>query len=92
MRDMSEQERLYRVDRFLPIVEAMAATHEGRRDLAAIVAAYMHEHRPETSVTAAPPPAEGGGGDAGRASRPPRREAEGAGRRRRRRRRRSGGS
>lgn len=94
MRDMSEQERLYRVDRFLPIVEAMAATHEGRRDLAAIVAAYMHDHRPETSVTPTAPASGAGGGedDAGRASRPPRREGEAGGRRRRRRRRRGAGS
>ncbi len=97
MRGMSEQERLVRVDRFLPIVEAMASTQEGRRDLAAIVAAYMQEHRPETSVTpTSPPPPPPGRGeeDADRASRPPRREGdgEGGGRRRRRRRRRGAGS
>ena len=39
------------VDRLVPVVEDLVATAEGRRDLAAICAAYLREHRPETTVT-----------------------------------------
>ncbi len=38
------------VDRLIPVVEEMAQTHEGRRDLAAVCAAYLKEHRPQTSM------------------------------------------
>ena len=74
VRAIPERERAWRVDRWIPLVEAMAATEEGRRDLAAICASYLREHRPLTTVddprprAAAPPPAHGGG-DA--ADRPP---------------------
>ena len=37
------------VDRLIPVVEAMSESREGRRDLAAICAAYLKEHRPQTS-------------------------------------------
>jgi ATP-dependent RNA helicase DeaD len=60
LRAMPERERRFTVDRFVPIVDALAASEEGRRDLAAVCAAYLREHRPETRVavaTAAPPPA-----------------------------------
>ena len=39
------------VDRLVPVVEDLAANAEGRRDLAAICAAYLREHKPETTVT-----------------------------------------
>ncbi|MDH5567443.1 MAG: DEAD/DEAH box helicase [Myxococcales bacterium] len=42
------------VDRFVPIVEKLAASEEGKRDLAAICAMHLKEHRPETTVTGAP--------------------------------------
>jgi len=55
LRAQPERERKWNLDRFLPVVEALAATLEGRRELAAVCAAYQHEHRPETSVV---PPSE----------------------------------
>jgi ATP-dependent RNA helicase DeaD len=39
------------VDRLVPVVEDLVASAEGRRDLAAICAAYLREHKPETTVT-----------------------------------------
>jgi ATP-dependent RNA helicase DeaD len=50
VRHLPPADRALRVDRFLPIVEALAATEEGRRDLAAICGSYLQEHRPETAV------------------------------------------
>ena len=50
MRHMSPTERDLHVDRMVPIVETLAKTAEGRRDLAAIAAAYLVEHRPQTTV------------------------------------------
>jgi ATP-dependent RNA helicase DeaD len=50
LRALPERERKWNLDRFLPVVEALAASAEGRRDLAAVCAAYLHEHRPETRV------------------------------------------
>jgi ATP-dependent RNA helicase DeaD len=50
LRAQPERERKWNLDRFLPVVDALAASAEGRRDLAAVCAAYLHEHRPETSV------------------------------------------
>lgn len=85
VREIPERERAWKVDRFVPIVEAMAASDEGKRDLAAICAAYLREHRPETSVDDGPAPApraqaddrpppssggrRGGGGGGGRGGR-----------------------
>ena len=77
MRAMPDKERRIHIDRFLPIVEAMAGSDEGRDDLAAICSAYFREHRPETTVVDTGPaekrrdgPArrdpEGGGGGRGR--------------------------
>ncbi len=54
MRALPERERSFNVDRFVPIVEALASSEVGRRDLAGICAAYLKEHRPETSVTEVP--------------------------------------
>jgi ATP-dependent RNA helicase DeaD len=50
VRALPERERDWKVDRFVPIVEALVASPEGKRDLAAVCAAYLREHRPETSV------------------------------------------
>jgi ATP-dependent RNA helicase DeaD len=50
VRRLSERERAWNVDRFVPIVEALASSDEGKRDLAAICASYLREHRPETTV------------------------------------------
>jgi ATP-dependent RNA helicase DeaD len=54
LRALPERERKWNLDRFLPVIESLAASAEGRRDLAAICAAYLHEHRPETKVVAPP--------------------------------------
>ena len=93
MRALPERERRFRADHYLPIVEALAASEQGRRDLAAICSAYLKEHRPETEVTdaPAPPPRKGESDGAGRAEPEPERGG-GPGRRRPRRRRRSGPS
>jgi ATP-dependent RNA helicase DeaD len=50
VRHLSERERQLKVDRLVPMVRAMAADEEGLRDLAAICASYLEEHRPETTV------------------------------------------
>jgi ATP-dependent RNA helicase DeaD len=52
MRHMSPTQRDLHVDRMVPIVEELSKTPVGRRDLAAIAAAYLVEHRPETTVRA----------------------------------------
>jgi ATP-dependent RNA helicase DeaD len=57
VRQLPERERKWYVDRFVPIVEALVATPDGRRDLAAICACYLQEHRPETTVTEVTAPA-----------------------------------
>ncbi|MDJ0869143.1 MAG: DEAD/DEAH box helicase, partial [Myxococcota bacterium] len=51
MRHVPERDRAWKIDRFVPVVETMASSEEGRRELAAICAAYLREHRPETTVT-----------------------------------------
>jgi ATP-dependent RNA helicase DeaD len=56
VRALPERERRARIERFLPVVEQLAASEEGRRDLAAICAAYLAEHRPVTEVSVAPAP------------------------------------
>jgi len=66
MRAISDQEVSFQVDRLVPVVEALVKTPEGRRDLAAICAAYLNEHRPETTITEPPEsssdsPSSGGG-------------------------------
>ncbi len=50
MREIPERDRGWKVGRFVRVVEEMAANEDGRRDLAAICAAYLQEHRPVTSV------------------------------------------
>ncbi len=44
----------FEVERLIPVVEKMAADHDGRRDLAGICAAYLAEHRPETTIEEQP--------------------------------------
>src|SRR3990172_6460931 len=81
MRHIPESERELQIDRLMPVVEALVASAEGRRDLAAVCASYLREHRPETTVAEveperiAPRPASSGAAGGG-----------GRGRRRRRRR------
>jgi ATP-dependent RNA helicase DeaD len=52
MRALPEAERAFKVDRLVPIVEEMASSRETLRDLAAVLAAYLREHRPERIVSA----------------------------------------
>ncbi len=51
MRHQPEDEVRHQLERLIPIVEEMAETREGLRDLAGIAAAYLHDHRPETTIT-----------------------------------------
>jgi ATP-dependent RNA helicase DeaD len=55
IRALPESDRGTKIDRFIPMVEDLSATAEGRRDLAALCAFYLKEHKPETSVTEPPP-------------------------------------
>ncbi|MDH3439087.1 MAG: hypothetical protein OEN48_19185, partial [Betaproteobacteria bacterium] len=50
IRHISARERVQKIDRLIPMVQKMADTEEGRRELAAICASYLQEHRPETTV------------------------------------------
>lgn len=50
LRHIPEVERVYQVDRLIPVVESLGETQQGRRDLAGILAAYLKEHRPETTI------------------------------------------
>ncbi len=54
VRALPTREQKAWVDRFVPIVESLAATEQGRRDLAAICATHLKEHRPETTVPERP--------------------------------------
>ena len=70
MRSVPAADRSWKIDRFVPVVQKMGENDEGRRELAAICAAYMREHRPQTTVTEVEPapqpeyrsPRPGGGG------------------------------
>jgi ATP-dependent RNA helicase DeaD len=53
MRSVPERERAWKIDRWVKVVSEMAASDEGRRELAAICSAYLKEHRPQTTVTEA---------------------------------------
>lgn len=89
VRAIPERERTWRVDRWVPLVEAMAASDEGRRELAAICASYLREHRPLTTVDeprlAARAPQAGRADDPDAERAPERRAGGGRSRRRRRR-------
>jgi uncharacterized membrane protein YgcG len=50
IRHMSVRDRELKVDRLVPLIRKMASTEEGLKDLAAIAASYLKEHRPETTV------------------------------------------
>ena len=69
MRGLTPAQTDFEVNRLIPVVEAMASSHEGRRDLAGICAAYLSEHRPETTVPEEPnvdaPPSESRRGPGG---------------------------
>jgi ATP-dependent RNA helicase DeaD len=78
LRALPERDRAPLIERFSRIVEKLAASEDGRRDLAAICAIYMQEHKPETTVTEPttdeaalrrPPERAREGGDRGRRSR-----------------------
>jgi ATP-dependent RNA helicase DeaD len=56
IRHIPQRERAYQVDRLMPLVRSLAASEVGQRELAAIAAAYLREHRPETTVHDAPEP------------------------------------
>jgi ATP-dependent RNA helicase DeaD len=84
IRHMSIRDREWKVDRLVPLIRKMASTEEGLKDLAAIAASYLKEHRPETTVV------DDAKGDAGAASAEaayrepeflPRKESGGGGRR-----------
>jgi ATP-dependent RNA helicase DeaD len=51
IRTLPEQERRAQVDRYIPMVEDLISTPDGKRDLAALCAFYLREHKPETTVT-----------------------------------------
>jgi ATP-dependent RNA helicase DeaD len=83
VRHIPSSERAFIIERLIPVVEEMADSIEGRRDLAAVCAAYLKDHRPETTVhesdLESPRPKE---------SRPPQQDGDRKGRRRGNRRRR----
>jgi ATP-dependent RNA helicase DeaD len=58
VRALPERERQAKVDRFVPIVDALASTPDGKRDLAAVCSFYLQEHRPEVAVSDPPAPTE----------------------------------
>jgi len=58
IRTLPERDRRAQVDRYIPMVEELMLTPDGKRDLAALCAFYLREHKPETTVTeteSAPP-------------------------------------
>jgi ATP-dependent RNA helicase DeaD len=50
MRSVPAQQMAFKVEKFIPVIEAMAKDQLGRRDLAALCAAYLEEHKPQTTV------------------------------------------
>jgi ATP-dependent RNA helicase DeaD len=83
IRHLSPTDRALRVERLLPVVAALAASEEGRRDLAAICGSYLREHRPETAVREGEAAAPAEPGPASRPPEPGRRRRRGRGRGRR---------
>jgi hypothetical protein len=53
IRTLPEQDRRAQVDRYIPMVEELILSPDGKRDLAALCAFYLREHKPETTVTIA---------------------------------------
>jgi len=68
MRSLPKDVVADRIDRLIPVVETLADSHEGRRDLAGILAAYLVEHRPETTVTEPDAMEQGDASEAGSSS------------------------
>lgn len=89
MRAMAPEDREQHVDRFIPAVQEMASTKEGLRELTAICATFLKEHRLVTDITEDVKPAAGKESEAVSAtiykkeqeSRPPRSGSGGRGRR-----------
>ncbi len=79
IRHIPARERAMKVDRLIPAVESMAATEDGRRDLAAICASYLREHRPETTVREEPARLDDAPRDGDDGDRPRRRRGGGGG-------------
>jgi ATP-dependent RNA helicase DeaD len=73
VRPIPERERRHKIDRFVPVVVELAASEEGRRDLAAICAAYLAEHKPVIEPSLGPASAEPA---AAEAAAPPRADDE----------------
>jgi ATP-dependent RNA helicase DeaD len=78
MRAVPKSEQAFAIDRLIPVVEEMADSIAGRRDLAAVCAAYLKEHRPETTVD--PSEVESAAADAPENRKPPRRGGDRKGR------------
>ncbi|HVN40971.1 MAG TPA: DEAD/DEAH box helicase, partial [Myxococcota bacterium] len=57
LRALPDRERAQLLERFVPIVERLGASPDGRRDLAAICGFYLREHRPQTTPESSPAPA-----------------------------------
>ncbi len=51
IRALPERDRGAKIDRFIPMVEDLVANKDGKRELAALCAFYLKEHKPETTVT-----------------------------------------
>ncbi|MFP8871049.1 MAG: DEAD/DEAH box helicase, partial [Myxococcota bacterium] len=68
MRSLPKDVVADQIDRLIPVVETLADSHEGRRDLAGILAAYLVEHRPETTVTEPDAMEQGDASEAGSSS------------------------
>ncbi len=96
IRHIPTREREWQIDRLVGLVKSLAASDEGQRELAAIAAAYLREHRPQTTVTddaagaphdeaseRAPERRDGGGGGGGRSGGGSRSGGGGGGRSRR---------
>ncbi len=58
LRALKAPEAQSKVDRLIPIVESFAADPDGKRDLAALCAFFLDEHKPETTVSEPPAEAE----------------------------------
>jgi ATP-dependent RNA helicase DeaD len=54
VRALTDREQRAQIERFIPIVRSLAGSEDGVRDLAALCAFYLREHRPETTVTVPP--------------------------------------
>jgi hypothetical protein len=55
VRELPDSERAV-VDQLIPVVEELAQSSEGLRDLSAVCHFFLREHRPETRVAETPEP------------------------------------